>query len=142
MQASDGYWGETDYNIHSGDPVPFFDPKKDHGQPLAVVVSVEKGATIDPRVQVDSARMIIAGNYEFISDKAISEANANLDFTVSALDWLLDRVELIGIAPKANKTLSMNLTDAQLSHILSFTMVLIPAAVAVFGFGLWWKRRR
>ena len=46
-----------------------------------------------------------------------------------------------GIAPKADKSFSLNLTDAQMSRIILFTCAAIPAAVAVFGLGLWWKRR-
>jgi len=140
VQASDGYWGKTDYNIHEGDEV-IFDSTKDRGQPLAIVISAEKGALSDPLVQVDSSRMIVAGNCEFLSDASLSDANANLDFGLAGIDWLMDREELIGIAPKVNKTFSLNLTDAQMTNIFMLTIGTIPAIVAVFGFGLWWKRR-
>lgn len=141
VKATEGYWGETDYNIQEGDPV-YFDPKKDHGQPLVIVASVEKDGLADQRVQVDSSRMIVAGNCEFITNSAMSEANANLDFALSGINWLIDREELIGIAPKVNKTFSLNLTDDQISRIATLTVGGIPAIVALLGCAVWWKRRR
>jgi hypothetical protein len=141
VKASEGYWGETEYNIHEGDPV-FFDPKTDHAPPLIIVMSVEKGALNDGSIRVESSRMIVAGNSEFISNKSLSEANANLDFTLAGIDWLLDREELIGIAPKVNKTLALNLTDAQVGNILVLAVGVIPGIAALLGFLTWWKRRR
>jgi hypothetical protein len=141
VQATDGYWGETKYNIHEGDEV-YFDPKRDHGQPLYICATVEKGALNDAHVQVDSSRMVVAGNCDFIADATLSEANANLDFALGGLDWLLDREELIGIAPKVSKTFALNLPDAQVSSIATLTMGAIPGIVAIFGLAQWWKRRR
>ena len=141
VKASEGYWGETEYNIHDGDNV-YFDTKKDHGPPLTIIASVEKGALNDTRLQVDSSRMIIAGNSEFISNKSLSDANANLDFALAGIDWLLDREELIGIAPKVNKTFSLNLTDPQISNIATLTVGVIPGIALLFGLFVWWARRR
>lgn len=141
VQATGGYWGETDYNIQEGDTV-YFDPKKDHGPPLLIAVSVEKGGLGDPRVQVDSSRMIVAGNCEFITNSSMSEANANLDFALNGINWLIDREELIGIAPKVNKTFALNLTDEQVSRLALLTIGVIPALAALLGFAVWLRRRR
>ena len=141
MQASEGYWGKADYNVSQGDEI-IFDPKKDRAQPLIIAASVEKGALNDTRVQVDSSRMIVTGNCEFIADASLSEANANLDFTLNAIDWLLDREELIGIAPKESKMFTLNLTEDQIGSIALLTMIAMPGIVALFGIAVWWKRRR
>ena len=141
VQASEGYWGKADYNVSQGDEI-IFDPKKDRAQPLIIAASVEKGALNDTRVQVDSSRMIVAGNCEFIADASLSEANANLDFTLNAIDWLLDREELIGIAPKESKMFTLNLTEDQIGSIALLTMIAMPGIVALFGIAVWWKRRR
>jgi hypothetical protein len=141
VRASEGYWGETEYNIHEGDSV-YFDAKTDHPAPLIIVISVEKGALSDSRVQVESSRMIVAGNSEFISNKSLSDANANLDFALAGIDWLLDREELIGIAPKVNKTFALNLTDAQVGNILVLAVGVIPGIAALLGIFTWWRRRR
>jgi len=140
VQATEGYWGKADYNIREGDEV-IFDPKKDRAQPLFIVASAEKGALNDTRLKVDSSRMIVAGNCEFMSDASLSESNANLDFTLNGIDWLLDREDFIGIAPKENKTFTLNLTDDQVGNIALLTTGAIPGIVALFGIAVWWKRR-
>ena len=139
-QARQGYWGETDYNIKDGDAPPVFLPTKDHGQPLWVAASAEKGAISN--VQVDSSRMIVVGNCYFLATRSLTMANANVDFTVNSVDWLLDRVELIGIAPKTYTAFSLTLTNDQMSHILFTTMFVIPGIMGILSIGFWWKRRR
>ena len=137
IQAAKGFWGETKYDISGGGGV-FFDANEDHSNPV-VAASVEKGALSDSRVQVDSSRMIVVGNSTFIGNTALTEAD--LDFVLSSINWLLDREQLIGIAPKAVRNLSLNLTEAQLSYMAMFTMVLIPAAAGLLGVFSWFKRR-
>lgn len=137
VQADKGYWGEVNYNIGPGDPAPYFRPKQDFGQPLVVVASVEKGALNG--VHVDSSRMIVAGNCDFLSGKMLTQENLN--FTINSIDWLMDRAELIGITPKTYNTLTLNLTDPQMSALLLTSMLIIPGAAGMFAIGLWWKRR-
>ncbi|MEI6351363.1 MAG: GldG family protein [Verrucomicrobiota bacterium] len=136
IQASKGFWGETQFEIAGGGI--FFDPKEDHSNPI-VAASVEKGALSDERVQVDSSRLIVVGNATFIGNTAMTEAD--LDFFLSGLNWLLDREQLIGITPKPVRNLSLNLTDAQVSYLAMFTMVVIPAAAGLIGIFSWFKRR-
>ena len=138
MRAVEGFWGETDYNAGENAPVEF-DPKKDHGPPLIVAASAEKGALADQRVQVESARLVVIGNAGFISTEALTQAN--LDFVLGAVNWLLDREALIGIAPKKPDTFSMNLSESQVSRIAMLSMLVIPSAAAVAGILVWWRRR-
>ena len=67
---------------------------------------------------------------------------ADLDFVLNGLNWLLDREEIIGIAPKAAHNLSLNLTEAQLSLIALLVMVAIPGCAGLLGILVWLKRRR
>ena len=137
IQASKGFWGETQFEITGGGGI-YFDPKADHSNPV-VAASVEKGALSNERIQVDSSRLIVVGNATFIGNTALTEAD--LDFFLSGLNWLLDREQLIGITPKAVRNLSLNLTDAQVNYLAMFTMVLIPAAAGLLGVFSWFKRR-
>jgi len=138
IQASKGFWGETRYQEGTTHGV-FFDPKEDHIDPV-VAASAEKGALVDDRVRVDSSRLIVVGSSAFLSNDTITEAD--LDFVLNSVNWLLDREEIIGIAPKPAHNLSLNLTDAQMSSIGLLTMAAIPAVAAVLGFFIWLKRRR
>ena len=139
IEAAEGFWGETEYNRGDGSPV-FFDPKKDKTAPLTIATSVEKGALEDAIIHVDTSRMIIIANGDFVSNDVLTEAN--VDFTLSSLNWLLDRGELIGIAPKPAHAFNLNLSEKELSRISLVVLVLIPGGVAVIGLAGWLKRRR
>ena len=135
IQASKGFWGETRYT----ESAVYFDPKEDHIDPV-VAVSAEKDAPTDDRVRVDSSRLIVVGSSAFLSNQTITEAD--MDFVLNSLNWLLDREEVIGIAPKVAHNLSLNLTQAQLSLIALLVMGAIPGCAALLGFIVWLKRRR
>ncbi|HEX5176705.1 MAG TPA: GldG family protein [Chthoniobacteraceae bacterium] len=133
IEAGEDFWGETD---HRGERI-FFDPNKDHAAPLAIAVGVEKGAVSG--VNVDTARMIVVGNAEFLKDEALTEAG--LDFALGGLNWMLNREELVGVAPKERKTFTLQLSEKQIGNIALTVMGLIPGLVALLGFAQWWQRR-
>ena len=138
IQAAEGFWGETEYEPKADSPI-YFDPKKDLRSPLTIALAVEKGAINDPRVQVNSGRMVVSGNSDFMKKEALTDAN--LDFTLAAFNWMFGRENLIGIAPKQIVTTTLNLTDEQLQRITLFALILIPAGAVVLGILAWIKRR-
>lgn len=141
IKAAEGFWGETEFNVDiTGGGGVYFDPKKDHNAPLHLAASVEQGGIGDDRVQVESSRMVVVGNADLINSDAITAAN--LDFALSAMNWLLDREQLIGVAPKVAKSFTLSLTEAQLSRIALLTMGAIPLAAVILGLGAWLQRRR
>ncbi|MEA3188349.1 MAG: gliding motility-associatede transport system auxiliary component [Chthoniobacter sp.] len=139
ITAAEGFWGETNYENMQQTGVAF-DPKEDHAAPLPVAVSVEKGGVADQRVRVDSSRIVVVGNAAFVTNDALTEAN--VDFALSSLNWLLSREELIGITPKEAKQFTLNLRDEQVRNIALMTVGAIPAVVALFGIASWVQRRR
>jgi hypothetical protein len=141
VKSGEGFWGETEFGT-SDDKQIFFDPKKDHIGPLTLAAAVEKGGVEDQRVKVDSSRLIVVGNAELLGNNArrLSEG-ISTDLTVNALNWLLDREELSGIAPKEKKNVTLSLNEKQLRDIALGVMVIIPGLVALFGVLNWWQRR-
>ena len=138
-QAADGFWGETDYEPGSNDPVSF-DNSKDLGAPLTLAITIEKGGIPDERVQVSSSRMVVVGSSAFITNEALTDAN--LDFFLNSLNWLLERERLISIAPKEVNTFSLNLSDRQMSSLAIISMLVMPFGAALLGVVVWWTRRR
>ena len=139
ITAAAPFWGETDY-ITDGEKGVAFDEEKDTPAPLVLAAMAEKGGVPDEKVGVSSARMIVVGNAEFVVDGSITEPN--LDFFLSALNWMLDRRHLTGIAPKPVRLFNLNLTDAETGRVALYTLVAIPAAALFSGFVVWWRRRR
>ena len=110
MQAEKGYWGELDYNSDD-EKLLQFTQGRDHDAPLYFGVSIEKGGSGDERVQANSSRMVVVTNSTFIQDSALTQDQQGLDFVSGSVNWLLNREQLIGIAPKVPKTLTFNLDE-------------------------------
>jgi len=138
VTAGEGYWGETKYQDMERTGVSY-DPKEDISAPLTIAASAEKGALPDESVKVDTSRMIVVGNTTFLTNEALTEAN--VDFVLAGLNWLLNREELIGIAPKEEQQFSLNLTGDQMQRIELLVMLVMPLGVAMLG-GLMWAQRR
>lgn len=139
-QAERGYWGEVDYNSND-DNVLQFTSGRDHDFPLTFAVSIEKGGSDDNRVQANSSRMVMVSNATFIEDSALSQGQQGLDFVSGSMNWLLNREQLIGIAPKVTETLTFNLDDNAMRNLRWLILVLMPLLPAVIGFAVWWQRR-
>jgi len=140
VQAEKGYFAETDYNSSDQGKLQA-DAAKNTSAPLTIAASIEKGGTSDERVQVNSARMIVASNATFIQDNALTQDQQALDFISASVNWLLSREQLIGIAPKVPKTLTFSLTEDSLRNVRWVMLVLIPLVPAVIGAAVWWQRR-
>jgi ABC-type uncharacterized transport system involved in gliding motility auxiliary subunit len=102
-----------------------------------VAAAVEKGGVSG--VNVETSRLIVVGNAEFLKDEALTEAG--LDFALGGFNWLLNREELIAVAPKERKAFTMNLSEKQIGNIALTVMGAIPALVAILGVAQWWQRR-
>ena len=140
IQTEKGYFAETDYN--SDNPAKLqADAQKAGDVPLTIAATAEKGGTGDARVQVNSSRLVAVSNATFVQDSAIMEDQAALDFASGAVNWLLSREQLIGIAPKIPKPLTFSLDPEALRRLRWIVLVLMPLIPAVIGTVVWWQRR-
>jgi hypothetical protein len=140
LQAEKGYFAEADYNSEDQAKLQA-DAAKSAGSPLTIGASIEKGGSGDTRVQVNSARMVVVSNATFIQDKALTQDQQALDFVSGAVNWLLSREQLIGIAPKVPKPLTFSLNEDALRNVRWIILVLMPLVPAVIGTVVWWRRR-
>ena len=138
ITVGEPFWGEKDHVTDESKGVAF-DAGADTAAPLIVAAMAERGGVADEKVDVGSARLVVVGNSEFVSDGVVTEPN--LDFGLNSLNWMLDRWHLTGIAPKTVRAFSLNLTDLETGRIALYTLVLIPAAAALAGIIVWWRRR-
>lgn len=140
IQARDGFFAEKDYI--SRDQAKFQnDAKNAPKTPIVFAVAIEKGGSADERVQMNSARMVVVGNSTFIQDNALTQDQQALDFVSGAVNWLLSREQLIGIAPKVPQPLTFALSDEALRGVRWLILVLMPLIPAVIGTTVWWRRR-
>jgi ABC-type uncharacterized transport system involved in gliding motility auxiliary subunit len=134
------YWGETAFVANSPQPASK-DPQADHPGPLTLGVALERGALQDPRVKVETGRMVLVGNSGFLSNEGLRVSDVGIDFAVNSLNWLINREQLAGIPPKPKQALSLSLNEAQMGRIALAVMGVIPTTVALIGLLVWWRRR-
>jgi hypothetical protein len=140
VQAEEGYWAEADYD--SEDQAKFqADAVRNAGALHTIAVSIEKGGSGDERVQANSSRLVVVTNAMFIEDVAIRQDQQSLDFISGCANWLLNREQLIGIAPKVPQPLTFHLDDNALRKLRWLVLALVPLIPAVLGFAIWWQRR-
>jgi ABC-type uncharacterized transport system involved in gliding motility auxiliary subunit len=140
IQAEKGYFAETDYNSDN-QPKLQADAQKAGDMPLTIAASAEKGGSADARVQVNSSRLVAVSNATFVQDTAIMQDQAALDFVSGAVNWVLRREQMIGIAPKIPKPLTFNLDPEALRRLRWVILVLMPLIPAAIGTVVWWQRR-
>jgi hypothetical protein len=140
VQAEKGYWAEADYN--SGDQAKYQEDALRNGDAVhTIAASIEKGGSADERVQANSSRLVVVSNATFIEDAAIRQDQQALDFISGAVNWLLNREQLIGIAPKVPQTLVFSLDEKELRNLRWLILLFMPLIPAVLGVVVWWQRR-
>jgi gliding motility-associatede transport system auxiliary component len=140
IQAEKGYFAETDYNSDNQAKLQA-DAQKAADVPLTIAASAERGGSADARVQVNSSRLVAVSNATFVQDSAIMQDQAALDFVSGAVNWLLSREQMIGIAPKIPKPLTFSLDPEALRRLRWILLVLMPLIPAAIGTLVWWQRR-
>ncbi len=140
--AAPDYWGDKDEVLNS-QKTPTYAQGIDLPPPLYFGIALEKGDIKDARVQLhSSSRMIILGNADFLRNESLNESPPDVDFILMSINWLADREQLMAISPKAARTFTLNLSDAQMSEIVLLTVAGIPMLIALLGLGVWSLRRR
>ena len=140
IQAEKGYWAEKDYNSTDQEKLQA-NAAATQNMVHTIGVSIEKGGSADDRVQANSSRMVVVSNATFVQDNALTQDQQALDFISGAMNWLLSREQMIGIAPKVPTTLTFMLDDNALRNLRWLILVLMPLVPAVIGFAVWWQRR-
>ncbi len=140
IQAEKGYWAEKDYNSTDQEKLQA-NAAATQNMVHTIGVSIEKGGSADDRVQANSSRMVVVSNATFVRDNALTQDQQALDFISGAMNWLLSREQMIGIAPKVPTTLTFMLDDNALRNLRWLILVLMPLVPAVIGFAVWWQRR-
>jgi hypothetical protein len=89
-----------------------------------------------------NTRIVAAGDSVFLDNQVI-DAAANRDFVNYAVNWLLDRQELLaGISPQPVTEFRLAITQKQGQHLDWLLLGAFPGGVMVFGWLVWLVRRK
>lgn len=134
ISATDRYWGEKNYL----EDLPVVDDE-DTKHPIYLAASVERGSVTDPRLRVDSCRMVVVGNSSMLDKK--SALAVNRDFVAASLNWIVNREPLIGAPPKLKHSYRIQLSPRQNELIFWITTITMPGLVLGLGLMVWASRR-
>jgi hypothetical protein len=109
--------------------------------PFPLMVAVEKGAIKDVITERGSTRMVVVGDSLFLGNLQIESA-ANREFVGNAVNWLLERTQLLaGLGPRPITQYRIVMTKTQLHQAQWVLLGALPGSVLLVG-GLVWLRRR
>lgn len=138
MNTKEG-WAESDLAQRP----PVFDEGVDRRGPVSIAVAVERGVVRELDMTLRPTRMIVVGDSYFVSNGALKTGvGGNLDFFLSALNWLLEREALLAIAPKASHVLRLEMSRGELRRAGWLIVGAVPGAAALAGLVIWMRRRR
>ena len=89
-----------------------------------------------------NTRMVVAGDSIFLANRWI-EAGGDRDFLNSAVNWLLDRPQLIdGISPRPVTEFRLLMTKHQQLQLRWLLLGALPGGVLFLGWLVWLVRRQ
>jgi ABC-type uncharacterized transport system involved in gliding motility auxiliary subunit len=107
---------------------------------LPLIAAVEKGA-VKGVLTGRTTRIVVAGDSFFLGNQLIESAS-NAEFAAYAINWLLDRSQLLhGLGPKPVTEFRLVLSASQMRLLRWLLLGGLPGAILLFG-GLVWLRRR
>jgi len=136
--SSKSSWSETQ---PEQTPPKYDENTDDLPGPVSMAVAVEKGGTtglLD--MQIRPSRIVVFGDSGFVSNSGLTGGDVSL--FMSALNWLLDREQLMAIAPKQVNDSRLKLTFSKLRALFWSVVGIIPALAALFGAWIWIRRKK
>ena len=111
-------------------------------QIFPLIVAVEKGAIQGVLTERGATRIVVAGDSHFLADGWIDSTAGNRDFAGYAINWLLNRAQLLqGIGPRPVTEFKIVMSNSQLQRAQWVLLGALPGGVLMLG-GLAWLRRR
>jgi ABC-type uncharacterized transport system involved in gliding motility auxiliary subunit len=132
----ESYWGETDFRAEA----PAFDKDKDTTGPLVMAAAIDNGRVQGGKVSLQGSKVVAVGGGGFLINQLIG--GPQLDFFLNAFNWLLDKENSLGIAPKTPQEFRVSLDDSQKQKLTAIILGVIPLTGALLGFLVWLRRRK
>jgi len=104
--------------------------------PITIAVALHRKKT----KQAGSQRFVIIGDSDFLSDTYIG-AGANLNLGLNIFNWLIGDDDFISVEVKPAADTRLVISDTQLVIIGFGFLLIIPLALLIIGFRIWYIRK-
>lgn len=136
LASSPDSWAETDLEQR---PMRF-DSTRDRKGPISIGAAAERGPVQGLDVDIRPTRVVVFGDSDFVSNFA-APSGGNIDLFLGSLNWILEREELLAIAPKSPEDNRLLMDEVQLRLLFWAVVVGLPGLFAIVGGMVWLKRR-
>ena len=107
----------------------------------SIAIAVEKGAVKGVANGRGTTRLVVVGDSLFL-DNLMIDSLANRDFANYALNWLLNRPEMMeGLGPRPVSEFKIIMTQSQLKSAYAILLGGMPGAALLIGALVWLRRR-
>ncbi|MBK8482252.1 MAG: GldG family protein [Proteobacteria bacterium] len=135
VQSSARGWGEGDLAALRGDRALRFDAGLDGVGPVTVAAAV----------RWRRARIVVLGSERgVLNDRLGADASRddNRDLLLSALHWLVEESQRLGIGARTVERTRLIADAGQLRRVWALTVVALPGLALAAALIAWWRRRR
>lgn len=148
VASSENSWAETD--LESAKTIntskkPSRDEKEFKG-PVSVAVTAEHETNLPDSLvtrgkTTTKVRSAFFGNAVFISNQIVTPFPANMSLFTNTVNWITKNEKIIEITPNTTSFTPVELKDSDRRMISLLTLVVIPFAIFMAGFVVWYRRR-
>jgi ABC-2 type transport system permease protein len=110
----------------------------DPSGPFTLAVAITDAA---PDASRKDAKLIVAGNIQFLGQSLTSQVPGNGDFFMNSLGWLRGQKQTLTVRPKSLLQMRLSLTSLQAMLYSALVVILIPVLILGMGFAVWVRRR-
>ncbi len=122
------------------------------GGPFTLAAVIDPGQQQNPMMPGEEQeqagpRIVVVGDAEMLTDQFISQwpqglgLIGNAYFASNSINWLMENEKLITIPPKEETPRTLIMTGSQKRLVWAIAVGIIPIAIAIAGFVVWWRRR-
>ena len=126
------------------DGVPYRNPYSDRRGVFPLIATAEQGRVKGITTERGSMRLLVVGDSLALDNELIDSAPGNHYFAALAVDWLLDRPQILleGLLPRPLKEFRLVMTRQQTRQVQWLFLAGLPGVVLLFGALVWWRRRK
>jgi hypothetical protein len=126
MASSPTSWADSGWRTET---TPTLNPETDIAGPIPLAVLAQTGTTSSSGITLPGSRIIAIGSGDIIANNHIT-AFGNQAFFFSLVNWMLDREQVIAIAPRPIDRYKLPLSRENLAKLTY--LLCIPAAIIAF----------